>query len=90
MYSILAGCSRTPSNDLPDTGQVAQLSSIQYKSFLPSQSEVNSVKKNMSVIVCYILTEYIQDLSPLAKAVPKYIHHRCSKQMAQKSEMMFS
>lgn len=88
MYSILAGCSRTPANDLPYTGQVAQLSSIPYESFLPSQSEVNSVKKNMTVIVCRILTDYIQDLSPLAKAVPKHIHHRYSKQMAQKSEVI--
>ena len=87
IYSILTGCSRTPANNLPYTGQVAHLSSIPYESFLPSQSEVNSVK-NMTVIVCRILTDYIQDLSPLAKAVPKHIHHRYSKQMAQKSEVI--
>lgn len=88
MYSILAGCSRTPANDLPCTGQVAQLSSIPYESFLPTQSEVDSVKKNMTVIVCRILTDYIHELSPLAKAVPKHIQHCYSKQMAEKSEVV--
>jgi len=40
------------------------------------------------VLVSRILTEYIDDLVPLRKAVPNHILHKYSKEMAMKSEVI--
>lgn len=70
MYSILAGKSRTPEKSLSRTGTVANLKSLHPSSFLPTREDVLIVKSNLVILVSCILTQYIQSLSCLAKAVP--------------------
>lgn len=87
MYSILAASSRIPASDLPLTGEVADVMSLSWKSFLPSRDDINSVKKNLIVLVSRILTTYYPNLAPLAKVVTPHITHKYSAQMALKSEV---
>lgn len=47
-----------------------------------------AVQSNLVVLVSIILTEYIDDLVPLHKAVPNHILHKYSKEMAMKSEVV--
>ena len=88
MYSILAGKSRTPEKSLTRTGTVASLKSLSSISFLPTREDVLIVKNNLVILVSRILTQYIQGLSCLAKAVPQHITHRYSKEMSSKSEVV--
>lgn len=82
MYSIVAGQSRTPCNSLRRTGCVANLSSLNAESFLPTSEDVKIIRSNLVTIVSRILTRYIVALSPLSKAVPKHIIHQYSSEMA--------
>ena len=66
MYSILAAKSRVPSN-LLKTGIVADLKLISWKSFLPNHDDVQSVKHNLIVFICRLLTKFFCDLSPFSK-----------------------
>ena len=88
MYSILAGKSRTPEKSLSRTATVANLKLLHPSSFLPTREDVLIVKSNLVILVSRILTQYIQSLSCLAKAVPQHIGHRYSKEMSMKSEVI--
>ena len=88
MYSILAGKSRTPEKSLARTGTVASLKSLHSISFLPTREDILIVKNNLVILVSRILTQYIQGLSCLAKAIPQHITHRYSKEMSLKSEVI--
>ena len=88
MYSILVGRSRTPAAHLSRSGCVAKLSSLKSQSFLPTSEDICAVQSNLVVLVSRILTEYIDDLVPLRKAVPNHILHKYSKEMAMKSEVI--
>ena len=85
MYSILVAKSRV-SSSLPQTGTIADLHSIPWKSFLPSHDDVQSVKQNLIVLVCRLLTKFFHDLNPFSKCVPAHILHQYSDEMAKKSE----
>ena len=87
MYSILAGRSRTPGIDLSRSGCVASLSSLPSQSLLPTTHDIHTVRSNL-VLVSSILTQYIDGLSPLSKAVPKHILHKYSREMATKSDVI--
>jgi len=63
MFSMLAGKSRTPALELPFTGQLSQLALTPPESFLPMASDIAEVKKNLTVIVGCILTEYFPTLT---------------------------
>ena len=88
MYSILAGRSRTPAQDLSRTDCVCPLSQLHPHSLLPTSEDVVAVRRNLVVLVSRIITEYIDDLSVLSKAVPQHIPHRYSKEMGVKSEVI--
>ena len=85
MYSILAVRSRLPIDDLSKTGTVSDLSSIEFKEFLPSHDDLQITKKNLIVLVGRVLTKYVESLKPLAKSVCQHIPHKYSKHMAKKS-----
>ena len=88
MYSMLVGRSRTPAVDLPRTGEVASLMSLPSSSFLPTAHDVQCVKSNLVIIVSRLLTQYIPQLSPLSKSIPKHILHKYSSQMLRKSDVV--
>ena len=88
MYSIVAGRSRTPAKSLRCTGCVANLSSLNPKSFLPTSEDVEAIKINLVTIVSRILVHYIGYLSPLSKAVPEHIIHQYSNEMALRSDVV--
>ena len=57
MFSILAGRSRTPAPELPHTGgTLSVLDSLPATDFLPTRSDVVSIKRNLADIICRILT----------------------------------
>ena len=87
-YSMVVGCSRVPEEGLEKTGQVADLSSKTAEFFLLTKADVEGAKKNLEILVCRIMTEYMHDLSPLSKAVPKHISHQYSSEMAKKLEVI--
>lgn len=88
MFSILAGCSRTPAPDLPhNCSSLSVLDELSSSHFLPSEGDVSAVKCNLVFIVSRILTKYITGLSSLAKFVPKHILHQYSREMSQKSQV---
>ena len=86
MYSLLAARSRLPSSSR--TGQVADMMSLPWESFLPSQGDVDRIQKNHVVLVSRLLAQYFKDLSPLSKSVPKHIEHKYSEQMSTKSDVV--
>lgn len=88
MYSILAGRSRIPEPHLSRSGYVANLSLLPSKTFLPTTDDIHTVQSNLVILVSRILTQFIDDLSPLSKAVPKHIFHKYTQQMASKSEVI--
>lgn len=88
MYSILAGRSRTPAPELLHTGHMSYLTHTSVDSFLPQRSDILAVKSNLVVLVSRILVQYFPALKFLAGVVPKHIHHKYSKEMAQKSEVV--
>ena len=88
MYSILAGCSRTTDPTLCQTGHVASLSSISPNSLLPTHSDFSCIKVNLVVLVARLLTQYMKDLRPFSKSVPRHIDHKYSKEMSQKSTVV--
>lgn len=85
MYSVLVAKSRLPSLTLSRSGQVADLLSFCWKSFLPSENDVQKVESDLEMLVAHVLTTYIKDLSFLSKAVPDHIVHTYSKEMSNKS-----
>ena len=88
MFSILAGRSRTPAPYLSrNGGSLLVLDELSSSFFLPSDSDVSTVKCNLVCIVSRILTKYITGISSLAKFVPKHILHQYSREMSQKSEV---
>ena len=87
MFSVIAGCSRTPAPTLQFTGQLLSLSEFADEDFLPKPSDIAAVKSNMVVLVSRILTQYFTSLAPFSKVALKHIPHRYSFQMSQKSEV---
>ena len=88
MYSLLAARSRLPCLDLPRTGKVADVASLPWESFLPTQEDIDGITSNLVVLVSRILTQYFNDLSVLSKSVPSHIKHKYSQEMSKKSEVV--
>ena len=86
MYSLLAARSRLPLLDLPHTGQVADVVSLPWESFLPTQEDINGINSTLVVLVSRLLTQYFCDLSVLSKSVPSHIKHKYSQEMSKKPE----
>lgn len=83
---MLAGKSRTPAPELPFTSQLSQLALTSYEFFLPTAADVAEMKKNLTVIIGRILTEYSPTLTSFFRVVPKHILHRYSAQMSMESQ----
>lgn len=62
--------------------------SLPSSSFLLNAHDARYVKSNLVIIVSCILTQYIHDLSPLSKSIPKHILHKYCSQMSRKSEVV--
>ena len=88
MYSIIAGRSRTPASHLSPSGYVGSVLSIPAKDLLPSSDDIQAVQSNLVTLVSRVLTQYIDDLMPFAKVVPKHIMHTYSAEMAKKSDVV--
>ena len=87
MYSILAGHSRLPETQLSKSGSVRPLADVSNASFLPTNDEIAAVRRNVRVIVCRILTEYFEQLTLFANAVPKIVPHIYMEEMFRKSDV---
>ena len=88
MYSLLAARSRLPLLDLPRTGQVEDVASLPWESFLPTQEDIDGINSNLVVLVSRLITQYFSDLSVLSKSVPSHIKHKYSQEMSKKSEVV--
>ena len=88
MYSILAGATRTTDPSLSHHENIADVSSISSVSFLPTDRDISSVRKNLTVLVARILTQYFKDFKPLQRAVSSHISHQFSNEMSRKSEVV--
>jgi hypothetical protein len=66
---------------------VADLDTLPWESFLPTEEEMLVVKHNLTVLVCCILTKYFPCLASFSGVVPAHILHRYSAQTAEKSEV---
>lgn len=88
MYSLLATRNRLPPLDLPCTGQVADVATLPWESFLPAQDDIDGFTSNLVVLVSRLLTQYFRDLSVLSRSVPKHIKHLYSQEMSKKSEVV--
>ena len=90
MYSILVGRSRTQTQAeaLSRTGSVGSLRCMSSSFFLPSAEDIQCVKNNLVILVSRVLTQYIKELQPLSKVVPKHIMHEYSAEMSKKSEVV--
>ena len=71
MFSLLAGRSRTPAPELSHSGGggLLTLDRLSTECFLPSSSDVSSVKNNLVDIISRTLTHYITGLVPFAKNI---------------------
>lgn len=56
MYSVLVSKSRLPSSQLSQTGQIADLMSIPWKTFLPSKDDIQQVESNLVILVARLPT----------------------------------
>ena len=70
------------------TRSVQELSGVCSASFLPSVADINAVKANLTILVARILVKHISALSFLSRVVPQHIHHKYSKEMASKSDVV--
>ena len=61
---------------------------IEVSSFPPKDSDISSVRLNLSIIVSRILCTHIKGLKQFASLVPPHIFHKHSKAMAEKSEVV--
>ena len=87
MCSLLATRSQLPPLDLSNTGQVKNVNSLPWESFLPTQEDIDGVRSNLVVLVSRLLVQYFKDLTFLSKYVPNHIKHKYSQQMSKKSEV---
>lgn len=87
MFSILVGRSRMPAPQFPHVGQLSKVTEVPSEFFLPSKDDVSKIKANLVILVSRVLTQYVADLVPLAKVVPKHILHNYSKETSQKSDV---
>lgn len=79
---------RIDMRDLSDTKPALDLTTLPFTMFLPSENDLEQLKKNCTVIVAPILVKYIPAFSHLEKDVSKHIPHRYQKEMSTKSEVV--
>ena len=64
MFCLRAAPNRILPLSLSHTGQVADVMSLPWKSFLPAHEDIERVKKNLVVLVSRILAKHFKSLSP--------------------------
>jgi hypothetical protein len=64
------------------------LSATPAQEFLPTCEDYQAIRNNLVIIVCRILTKYIDSLSIFSKVIPPHILHEYSKEMGKKSEVI--
>ena len=87
MFSMLVGRSHTPAPQFSHVGQLSKVTEVPSELFLPTCDDVNKVKANLVILISRVLTQYVAELAPLSKVVPKHILHKYSKEMSQKSDV---
>ena len=68
---------------LPDC--ISPLSAALAQDFLPTSEDYQAIRNNLVILVCRILTKYIDSLSIFSKAIPPYYY---SNEMGMKSEVI--
>ena len=63
------------------------LSATPAQDVLPTSEDYQAIR-NLSIIVCKIITQYIKSLSIFCKAIPPHILHEYSKDIGTKSEVI--
>ena len=84
MFSLLLVMKRR----IPSNISTASTRVIEVSSFFPKDSDISSLRHNLSIIVSRIICTYIKGLKQFACLVPPHIFHRHSKAMAEKSEVV--
>lgn len=84
-FLLLATQKRITDKDIPADKPVADVETISGCEFLPSKEEINDFQKNVQYHVAKILTDFIDELKPLKRLLPKYIWHPHLEKTSQKS-----
>ena len=69
MYSLLVARSRTPALELIHNGQLSKVMEIPNEVFLPSSSDIHTVKSNIVILISRIIVQYFPALGFLFKVV---------------------
>jgi hypothetical protein len=84
-FLLLATQKRITDKDLPTDKPVADVETISGCEFLPSKEEINDFQKNVQYHVAKILTDFIDELKPFKRLLPKYIWHPHIEKTSHKS-----
>ena len=78
MYSMIAVKARIPPPTV-DRFTPIDLEKIPISTFLPSISDIQSLRRNLVILISRILWKYIKGLACISDVVPKHILQRCAK-----------
>ena len=87
MFSMLVVKSRVLSTGLSITSSCSDFHSLQPADFLPTDSDLQSIKCNLITLVSRVLCTYITALKPFSSVVAAHIPHKYSEQMAKRSDV---
>lgn len=80
---------RVTTNHLNDTKPLVEnLKSFENSNYLLSSDEMESMKKEFTILVARVLLKFFPCMKPLSRVVPGHIEHKYSEEMAKKSEIV--
>ena len=85
MYSMIAVKARIPPPTV-DRFTPIDLEKIPISTFLPSISDIQSLRRNLVILINRILCKYIKGLACISDVVSKHILHTHTDNMAKKSD----
>lgn len=88
MYTLLAVKARVQPPSPDDSFIPLPIATLEHSEFLPTSSELGTVKQNMEILVSRILCEYIVAFKSLEKSVTAHIPHKYNTKMAIKSDVV--
>ena len=88
MYSMIAvkACIPLPTVDRFTPIDLEKIPISTFSTFLPSISDIQSLRRNLVILISSILCKYIKCLACISDVVPKHILHTHTDNMAKKSD----
>ena len=85
MYSMIAVRARIPPPRV-DRFTPVDLEKVPILHFLPTSSDIQSLRRNLVILISRILCKYIKPLACISDVVPKHIIHNHTNDMGKKSD----